>query len=236
MKIVIYPSDKRGLSNLGWLYSRHSFSFGDFVDPLRMGFGLLRVLNDDIVAPGVGFGDHPHSNMEIVSIVLEGAIEHRDSEGNHGVIPAGDVQKMSAGKGITHSEFNPSKEKIVHFLQIWIHPKEKNIKPGYEQKSFSAEQRKNCLLPIVSGTKNTNTLYIHQDAGFFLGSLEENKEASHKLQNRNHGVYVFVIEGEIVVDGKNLSKGDAAAVTEMASLTLGAVKKSEVLLIEVPLK
>ncbi len=235
-KIEIHSQAKRGATELEWLESRHSFSFGDYYDPARMGFGALHVLNDDIIAPGMGFGMHPHNNMEIISIVLKGALEHKDSEGNHGIIPAGDVQKMSAGTGIRHSEFNPSKKDAAHLLQIWISPKEKNIKPAYEQKSFSPSERKNRLAPIVLPEKTKDTIYIHQDAALYLGSLNAAKEISYKLMDKAHGVYLFVIDGEVSIDGKKVGKRDAAAVTAAASLTLSAVENAEVLLIEIPLK
>ena len=184
----------------------------------------------------MGFDMHPHNNMEIVSIVLEGTLEHKDSEGNHGLIPAGDVQKMSAGTGIRHSEFNPSKKDPVHLLQIWILPKEKNVKFSYDQKSFPPAERKNRLLPVVSGAKNKDTLYIHQDAAFLLGNLEKGKVVSHKLDSPKRGVYIFVMDGKITAGGETLTKGDAAAISETDSVEIQAKETAEFLLIEIPLK
>ena len=235
MRVEIHPAKERGTTDLGWLQSKHSFSFGEYYNPSRIGFGLLRVINEDIVQAGMGFGTHPHNNMEIVSIVLEGTLEHKDSEGNHGLIPAGDIQKMSAGSGVSHSEFNHSKKDTVHFLQIWVHPKEKNITPSYEQKSFPSEARKNKLLPVVSGKKSKDVLYIHQDAAFFLGDFDRGITVSHRVSSAKHGLYVFVMEGAMSIDGKKIEDGDAAAITDTDSLDLITNKKTKILVIEVPL-
>ncbi|MEE9252688.1 MAG: pirin family protein [Thermodesulfobacteriota bacterium] len=235
MIIEIHPSSERGISEHGGLHSRHSFSFANYYNPNREGFGLLRVLNEDIVEPGRGFGTHHHKNMEIVSIVLEGALEHKDSMGNSGIIPAGDVQAISAGRGVEHSEHNASNSDIVHFLQIWVHTKEKDIEPRHEQKSFPAEMRKNALLPVVSGIKSDETIYIHQDAGFFVGSLDEGISVSHKTGESKLGVYVFTIKGGITIDGYELEDGDAAAITDSELINLTTTKKSDVLIIEVPM-
>ncbi len=234
MKIEIHPSSERGVAEHGWLHSKHSFSFASYYNPNRMGFGALRVINEDVVEPGRGFGAHSHDNMEIVSIVLEGALEHKDSMGNHGIIPAGDIQRMSAGTGITHSEFNHSNTDVVHFLQIWVYPKERNIKPSYEQKSFSPESRKNKLLPVVSGIKDEGSLYIYQDATFLLGSLNEGITVSHKVNNPKHGVYIFVIRGGVSIDGENLGDGDAVGVTDADLVRIKANRETVVLVIEVP--
>ncbi len=236
MKIDLHPSDSRGVAEHGWLHSRHSFSFADYYNPDRMEFGMLRVLNDDIVEAGQGFGIHPHANMEIVTVVLEGTLEHKDSEGNHGIIPAGDVQKMSAGTGIRHSEFNASKKDPVHLLQIWVQPNKNNIKPNYDQKSFSADMKKNKLLPIVSNQKSKDAIHIHQDSVFLLGSLDKDKSVSYKLTDLKHGVYVFVIKGSLSLGRNKLADGDAAAVSQADEILLTAEKKTDVLVIEVPLK
>ncbi len=235
MKIEIHPSSERGVAEHGWLHSKHSFSFAEYYNPNRMGFGVLRVINEDIVEPGRGFSAHSHDNMEIVSIVLDGALEHKDSMGNHGIIPAGDIQRMSAGTGVTHSEFNHSKTDVVHFLQIWVYPKERNIKPSYEQRSFPPELRKNKLLPVVSGIKSEGSVYIHQDAVFLIGSLDEGVTVSHGINSPNHGVYVFVIKGGINIDGKNLGDGDAVGITDTDVVKIKANKETDVLVIEVPL-
>ena len=233
MKISIERSDERGTTELGWLHSRHSFSFGNYHNPKRMGFGVLRVFNEDIVEPGKGFGTHFHDNFEIVSIILEGALEHKDSMSNHGIIPSGDIQRISAGTGISHSEFNHSSNEKVHFLQIWIEPNDRNIKPSYEQKSFLIN--KNRLVKVVSGIKNKDTIYIHQDANFSLGNFDKNKTISYKLNNSKHGVFVFVIEGKIEVDKSKLEKDDAAEITETEILKIKSNERSQILVIEVPL-
>lgn len=235
MHIDIQRSEERGKQEHGWLYTRHSFSFANYYNPKRMNFGLLRVLNDDIIEADRGFGEHPHDNMEIVTIVLQGSLEHTDSSGGHGVIKSGEVQHMSAGTGVVHSEFNHSKTEPVHLLQIWIEPKEHDIVPVYEQKSFAGKLKKNVLVPVVSGKKQGNALLIHQDAVFLLGELEKGKTVECTLQNRKHGVYVFVIDGELTLGKETLSKGDAAAITETETIALTATKEAKVLVIEVPL-
>ena len=234
MRISVYPAGERGSTELGWLHSRHSFSFGDYYNPKCMNFGLLRVLNDDIVEPGKGFGAHFHDNMEIISIVLDGALEHKDSMGNHGIINAGEVQRISAGTGISHSEFNHSSKDKVHFLQIWVVPKEMGIKPSYEQKSF--ELKKNKFIDVVSGRKNKDLIYMHQDANFSLGDFDKNKSAVYKLNNPKHGVYVFVIDGEIEIDNEILKARDAAGIIDATSIDLKFNQESKILVIEVPLK
>ncbi len=201
-----------------------------------MGFGALRVLNEDVIEPGYGFGSHSHDNMEIVTLILEGTLEHKDSTGHKGVIAAGDIQHMSAGTGITHSERNASRKERVHLLQIWIAPEEKNIKPSYAQKNFPWMERKNKLLTVVSGEKNEEALCLHQDARFSIGSLEHGVTVTHTTQSAKHGIFVFVIKGEIELGGKNFSDGDAAAVTDASSVEIAAKKETRLLVIEVPMK
>lgn len=232
MKIDIQRSEERGRANYDWLDTRYSFSFANYYNPDRLGFGLLRVLNEDFIGAGRGFDEHPHDNMEIVTIVLEGALEHKDSMGNQGVIPAGDVQRMSAGTGVTHSEYNHSQSEQVHVLQIWVQPREKNITPSYEQKSFSAE--KNTLLPVVSGSDKEGALSINQDAEFLLGSVD--KAVAYTLTNPDHGVYVFVIRGRVSIGETQLKKGDAAGISETEQIKITASVPSKILLIEIPLK
>ncbi len=235
MKISILRSGERGNTDIGWLHSRHSFSFGDYYNPKRAGFGLLKVLNDDIVEPSKGFGTHSHNNFEIISIVLEGALEHKDSMGNHGVINANEIQRISAGAGISHSEFNHSKKEKVHFLQIWIVPKERNLKPDYEQKSFSG-LKKNEFVKFVGGKNNEHSIHINQDANFLIGNFDGGKEASYKLDNPNNGAYAFIIDGKVSIENNQLKTGDSAEITETSFLKVKANEKSRVLLIEVPLK
>lgn len=236
MEIKITHSDKRGYFDYDWLRTRHSFSFGNYYNPDNMQFGMLRVLNEDHVSPGKGFDTHPHKNMEIVTIVLEGELEHQDSMGNQGIIPAGDLQRISAGTGILHSEFNPSSEKTVHLLQIWILPKESGIQPSYEQKSFQDNTAKNRLNKVVSGEKSDEAIYIHQNASFHLGTLETGTEITHALSNSKNGAYLFLISGQIDVNGHQLSTGDAAEITKTDGITLKSNEESKVLLIEVHLE
>ncbi|RPI12797.1 MAG: pirin family protein [Ignavibacteriae bacterium] len=236
MKKTIHKANSRGLANHGWLLSRHTFSFAGYHDPERIRFGLLRVLNDDIVAPGMGFGEHPHDNMEIVSIPLKGELAHKDSEGHEKVIYTNDVQIMSAGSGLTHSEYNHSKENEVNFLQIWVFPKERNIKPRYDQKTFSPEKRKNIIQTVVSPEKNNGTLWINQDAYFSLSKLDAGKELTYNIERNGNGLYVFVIEGEIETSGEKLSKRDAIGLEDIENVDIKAVSGSEILLIEVPMQ
>lgn len=234
MNITIHNSEDRGRSMHDWLQSSHSFSFADYYDSGKMGFGMLRVLNDDVVQPGEGFGLHPHNNMEIISIVLSGSLEHKDSMGNGSVIRTGDVQVMSAGIGVRHSEFNHSEKEPVNFLQLWIFPKEKNIKPSYAQKTFLPEDRKNSIKLIASGTRSQDTLYIHQDAALSMGNLEKKKEILYKVKYPGNGIYLFVIEGEIYTGGGSLKKRDAAAVTDAGAINIKAEEDSQFLIVEVP--
>lgn len=236
MKIEIQKSGERGSGEYGWLHTKYSFSFAGYYNPEKVGFGALCVLNDDVVEPGRGFGMHSHDNMEIVTIVLDGVLEHKDSLGNRGTIPAGYIQCMSAGRGITHSEFNHSNKSPVSLLQIWIHTKEREIKPGYRQMLLSKVDRKNKLATVASGRREPGALYIHQDAVLLLGSLDKGTKISHRLDGKKHGAYVFLIDGEISVGGMALQKRDAASITETGSIEIAATKNSEILLIEVPAK
>lgn len=235
MKTTVHKAETRGHANHGWLDTHHTFSFAGYYNPERTRFGLLRVLNDDIVAAGQGFGEHPHDNMEIISIPLKGALAHRDSEGNEHVINAGDVQIMSAGTGLTHSEYNYSNKESVNFLQIWVFPKERDIRPRYEQKHFPKEERKNQWQTIVSPEKNEG-IWINQDAYFFLGNLSEGKILNYSMRNPSHGAYLFIIEGGVVVDGKPLKGRDGMGITDTEQFTLEATKDAEILLMEIPMK
>jgi redox-sensitive bicupin YhaK (pirin superfamily) len=233
MKTTLHKASDRGHANHGWLDSHHSFSFAHYYNPEKVHFGALRVLNDDIVQGGMGFGTHPHDNMEIISIPLSGDLEHKDSMGNAGVIRQNDVQIMSAGTGIQHSEFNSNKDKPVNFLQIWVFPKKKNITPRYDQKTFKHEDRLNKLQEIVS--PDGDGVHINQDAWFYLADLEKGKDVNHKVHNANSGAYVFVINGDVTVNGQTLNKKDAVGVYETDSISIKADSNSEVLLIEVPM-
>jgi hypothetical protein len=235
MKKVIYKSSERGKTELGWLHSLHSFSFGGYYNQDKMGFGLLRVLNDDTVEPGEGFGTHPHNNMEIISIVLNGALEHKDSMGSGSVIYNGDVQVMSAGTGVTHSEFNHSKTELVKFLQIWIIPNERNIKPRYDQKHFDFKNLKNEIITVVSGEISDSKMFIHQNAAISIGSMEKGKELSYKNLYRENGIYLFVLEGSINLDNELLNERDAIGLYDTDGINFSASSNTNFIIIEVPL-
>src|SRR3989338_1596283 len=209
MTIDIHSSEGRGITKADWLESRHSFSFAEYHNPNQMNFGKLLVLNEDYIAPSYGFGMHPHANMEIITIVLQGALQHEDNLGNKAKIIPGEIQRMSAGKGIIHSEVNIGKRK-THLLQIWIEPEIKNINPDYEQKKIVFQ--KNELLPVVSGTQNA-PLYMHQKATLSLGLFIKGKTFNYMLP-KNQGVYFFVIDGKVKINNQMLKQGDAAAITE----------------------
>ncbi len=233
MKKIIHRSIDRGIAEHGWLHSRHSFSFGQYYNPEKMNFGLLRVLNDDIVEPGEGFGTHPHDNMEIISIVLKGQLEHRDSMGNGSVINEGEVQVMSAGTGITHSEFNPSDSDKVNFLQLWIFPKERGIKPAYGQKKFNINE--NEIVEIVSGSRNGPGLFINQEAFISRGKLSGGKDFTYRFNKNGSGVYLFILEGSIILEDITLNKRDAAGISESDNFPVKAISDSEFIIIEIPM-
>jgi quercetin 2,3-dioxygenase len=235
MKTIVYPAKQRGHVNLGWLDSYHSFSFGQFHDPKKVHFGALRVVNDDSIAGGGGFGTHPHDNMEIVTIPLEGKLAHKDSTGNEGIISKGDVQIMSAGTGIRHSEYNASAKEYAKLLQIWVFPKWKNIQPVYGQQSFDLEDRKNKWQVIVSPDAVEKGLPINQDARFSLVDLEAGKSIIYPMKWENSGVYLFVIEGSIKAGGLSLAKRDALGVSESDNLVIEAGSDAQLLAIEVPM-
>jgi quercetin 2,3-dioxygenase len=235
MKTIFHPATARGHADFGWLNSYHSFSFGQWHNPEKVHFGALRVLNDDIVQGGGGFGEHPHDNMEIVSIPLNGALVHKDSTGTDGIIKTGDVQIMSAGSGIRHSEYNASKTGAVNFLQVWIFPKEKNIKPRYDQKAFDEKDRKNKWQVVVSPDEKEGGVWINQDAKFSLADIEGDNEISFAPKFKGNGVYIFVIEGEVAVEGQTISKRDAIGVYETDGFSIKANRSSTVLAIEIPM-
>jgi len=231
--IQLRPSSERGHFDFGWLDTYHTFSFGDYHHPDHMGFRVLRVINEDRVQPGQGFGTHPHRDMEIVTVVLEGALEHRDSLGTGSVIRPGEVQCMSAGKGITHSEFNPSKAEPVHLLQIWILPDQRGHDPRYDQKKFPAGTPEGRLQLVVSGSGRDGSLSIHQDAEIYAGKLADGAEMAHRLRPDRHA-WVQVARGALSLDGRRLSAGDGAAVSGQERLSLKAEGPSEALLFDLP--
>lgn len=229
--VAIRHAGERGRANFGWLDSRHTFSFGSYYDPAFMGFGPLRVINEDEVIPGHGFDTHGHQDMEILSYVLDGALEHRDSMGNGSVIRPGDLQRMSAGTGVRHSEMNHSKSEPVHFLQIWIMPEERGMKPSYEQVHFPREVRLDQLALLGSGDGRDGSVRIHQDVDLYAGVLTPGSEVTHPLQ-RSRGAWVQVARGEVTVNGRTLKRGDGAAVVDAGTVVVESVGESEVLLFD----
>jgi redox-sensitive bicupin YhaK (pirin superfamily) len=233
---ILHKADTRGDANHGWLHSRHTFSFANYYNPERMHFGVLRVLNDDFVEAGMGFGTHPHDNMEIISIPLEGDLEHKDSMGNVAVIKNGDVQVMSAGTGITHSEYNKNKDKPVKFLQIWVFPNRKNVKPRYDQITLNLADRRNKLQQILSPNAGDDGVWIHQDAWFHLGKFDEGFSSDYSIKKNGNGVYAFVLKGDITIDETVLNEMDGLGIWNTDKISIKANSQdAEILLIEVPM-
>jgi redox-sensitive bicupin YhaK (pirin superfamily) len=236
MEFILHPSEGRGTADFGWLKSRHSFSFGHYYNPERMGFGALRVLNDDRVAAGAGFGTHPHSNMEIISIALKGDLQHRDSMGNTSVIRENDIQVMSAGSGITHSEMNANSDREVEFLQIWIIPQEHNVSPRYDQTRIEPAAIKNRWATLVAPRNQDGPLWIHQNAWFSMADLDATYELNYPVHSISSGVYAFIIEGACEIQNLGtLHLRDAACIWNTESLTIHAKSKTKILVIEIPL-
>jgi redox-sensitive bicupin YhaK (pirin superfamily) len=227
----IRPASERGHAMHGWLDSFHTFSFADYHDPEHMGFRALRVINEDRVAPGRGFGSHPHRDMEIITYVLDGALEHRDSMGTGSVIRPGDVQRMSAGTGVVHSEFNASKERPVHFLQIWILPERRGLPPSYEQRTFGEEERAGGLRLIGSPDGRDGSVTIHQDAELYASLLGEGERAAFDLREGRHA-WIHVARGALEVNGERLDAGDAAAISAAGRIELHASERAELLLFD----
>ena len=230
MNIKIRKSEERGRTKLDWLDSKHGFSFGRYSNPSNMNFGKLIVFNDDIISPGKGFGAHPHENAEIITLVLNGSLKHEDSQGNKGIIKAGEAQRISAGTGIWHSEYNNSKEENIRLLQIWLEPKEINAKPSYEQKSLKIENNK--INKIISNDTKLGLIYINQDAEFFLANLDKGIKINHNIKSYGN-IYLFVINGSISIDKMDLLEGDSAEISDLKILTINSKEKSSVLLIEI---
>ncbi len=235
MTTIYHADNSRGLADHGWLVSRHTFSFANYYDSERINFGLLRVLNDDIVKPASGFGTHPHENMEIVSIPLSGSLRHKDSMGNEYIISAGEVQIMSAGTGLTHSEFNNSSIEDVRFLQIWVFPKVKDITPRYDQKLFDVNGRINRFQLLVAPHQSTETVWINQDAWFSLADIQAENEIIYRKYGNEHGVYFFILDGEGVIDGNPVHRRDGLGLEGKHSHKVTAKNNAQVLAIEVPL-
>lgn len=236
MKTVFHPSSQRGKANHGWLNSRHSFSFANYHDSSKMNFGLLRVLNDDVVSGGQGFGQHPHENMEIISIPLSGDLKHEDSMGNKTVIREGEIQVMSAGTGIFHSEYNANKEQAVEFLQIWIFPRSQDIPPRYDQTELNDLHLANKLHQVLSPNPSDQGVWIHQDAWFHIGTFNEGIETVYPIKKEGNGIYAFVLEGSFDINGQRLEKRDALGIWETVELSIRSLDlNSRLLLIDVPM-
>lgn len=235
MKTVFHPSDSRGYANHGWLEARHSFSFASWYQPDRLHFGALRVLNDDIIQGGMGFGTHPHDNMEIVTIPLKGDLEHKDSMGNSAVIREGDIQVMSAGTGVQHSEYNNSPDKEINLFQLWLFPNKQNVKPRYDQLPIRSLHQKNEFFQILSPSANDQGVWIHQDAWMHILDADQDQYFDYVLQSPENGVYLIVIEGEVEVDNQTLFRRDAIGIWETDKLTIKTKTDAELLLVQVPM-
>jgi len=231
--ITVIKSEERHHQNFGWLDTRWHFSFDTYHDPANTHWGALRVFNDDVVEPGQGFGMHPHRDMEIITYVLSGALEHQDSMGNRGVVHPGEVQVMSAGTGILHSEYNHSKQEPVHLMQLWIFPRTRNLKPRWEQRQFSKEERGGKLLPVVTASDTAGTLHIDQDAQIYVSSLQAGEEVTHSSQP-GRKAYLFVIEGGVTLNGTSLAKGDQARIADESKLKIRATENTELIFLDLP--
>lgn len=232
----LHRAKDRGHVNFGWLDSYHSFSFGQWYDPRYTNFGVLRVLNDDVVAPGAGFGRHPHANFEIISIPLSGALEHRDSMGNKQIIRKGEIQVMSAGTGVEHSEMNASREEEVKFLQIWLFPNKRNVTPRYDQKLMNPEGIQNAFVQILSPNPDEAGVWIHQDAWFHIGTFTEVSSQTYTLHREGNGLFVFVLEGSVEIEGIRLEKRDALGLHDFNQVNFTEMNHAQLLLMEVPMQ
>ena len=233
---VLHKANTRGHANHGWLNAYHSFSFASWYNPERVQFGTLRVLNDDTVAAGMGFGTHPHDNMEIITIPLEGDLAHKDSMGNAATIKTGDVQVMSAGTGIQHSEFNPNAEQQTKLFQIWLFPRTRNVEPRYQQITLDVTEQKNNFAQILSPNAEDAGVWIHQDAWFHLADFDKDFSKTYELKRKGNGMYVFVISGTITVDGQELETRDGLGITDFETLDIKATSDAKFLLMEIPME
>jgi len=235
-KTVLHKANTRGHANHGWLDTHHSFSFANYRNPERMNFGVLRVLNDDVVSGGRGFARHPHDNMEIISIPLSGALKHEDTLGSKHVIRKGDVQVMSAGSGIYHSEKNDSSNEEVRFLQIWMFPNARNVQPRYDQISYDPADLKNNLVQVLSPHQDDAGVWVHQNAWFHLGELDKGFRTTYQLKGQSTGVYAFVLEGDVTINGQALNKRDGFGVWDTKGIDIHADEEAQLLLMEVPMQ
>lgn len=234
---VVHRANTRGYADRGWLKATHSFSFANYYNPERMNFGVLRVLNDDIIAPGMGFPTHPHDNMEIITIPLEGTLQHKDTLGNTGIIRSGDVQVMSAGTGIQHSEYNHDSKENINLLQIWLFPNKKQVTPRYDQINMGTADREGKLQQILSPSPNDAGVWIHQNAWFNIGRFDKGKGTTYSVHDPiNNGVYAFVVSGSVTINGVSLNKRDAYGIWNTQKLSFTANERSEILLLEVPMQ
>ena len=236
MKKAFHAAKTRGNANHGWLNANHSFSFANYHNPERMNFGALRVLNDDTIAAGMGFGTHPHENMEIITIPLEGDLEHKDSMGNIGVINEGEIQVMSAGTGVHHSEYNKNADQAVKVLQLWVFPKKQNVTPRYDQMSVRDLKKPNDFYQVLSPNSEDAGMWVHQDTWFHLGEFDVEKSLDYTIKKPGNGVYVFVIQGSFNVEGESLKKRDAIGIWDTETISFTAQSQSKVLLVEVPMR
>lgn len=237
MKTLLHKANTRGFANHGWLQSFHTFSFASYFNEERVHFGALRVLNDDTVSAAMGFGTHPHENMEIISIPLEGDLEHKDSMGNVAVIKQGDIQVMSAGTGIYHSEYNRNKDRQTKFLQIWIFPNKKGVQPRYDQQTLNLSDRKNLLQQVLSPNAEDAGVWIHQDAWFHLANFDKGVSETYSIKKEGNGVYAFVLSGDWLIANQTLNARDGLGISETSSFTLEALSnEAEILLMEVPME
>ena len=233
---VLHTADSRGGADHGWLKSHHTFSFAGYFNPERVQFGALRVLNDDSVDGGMGFGDHPHDNMEIISIPLEGSLQHKDSMGNLATIEPGEIQAMSAGTGIYHTEYNKDKSKPVKFLQIWVFPNKRNVDPRYDQVKISTAEKPNQLVQVLSPNADDEGVWIHQDAWFNMGKLEKGSKVDYSIHKKGNGAYIFVLEGQVAIDGQLLDRRDGYGIWDTEGFTITASTDAEFLIMDVPME
>lgn len=234
--IVIHKAETRGNANHGWLNAYHSFSFATYYDSERIQFGALRVLNDDTIAAGMGFGTHPHDNMEIITIPLEGDLAHKDSMGNTEIIKHGDIQVMSAGTGIQHSEFNPNADQQTKLLQIWLFPNKRNVTPRYQQISLNTEDRHNKLQQVLSPNPDDAGVWIHQDAWFHMGNFDAGTTTEYSVKKEGNSLYVFILKGNVTINGHELNTRDAIGITEFKTVTFTANTDAEFLIMEIPMQ